>query len=267
MRSTPSQNSFKGFDYRTSECTRESDCANAQTSGEGSVKAEEVEYVPSFNLPLLVRAVGAILACSAGLINSVAFFELGWFVSHHTGTLSKVGFGQLEALAVLCSFVAGSVACGLLIAKDTVHIGLALYDFGLLSISGLLVATTLCHHNPYAKFFAAAACGLQNGMATFWGGTVVRLAGAYGYGRPALNTWILENIKRDRDAGHIQYPPAFGQAPLLQTRDLQQLPFGYGRGSGTIRRWLLDKAQELLGATDAVYDEVVASKTPKTIVN
>ncbi|CAK0870393.1 unnamed protein product [Prorocentrum cordatum] len=30
------------------------------------------------------------------------------------------------------------------------------------------------HHNRYAKFFAAAACGLQNGMASFWGGAVVR---------------------------------------------------------------------------------------------
>lgn len=135
---------------------------------------EEVDAVPTFNLPLLVRAVGAILACSAGLINSVAYFELEWFVSHQTGNLSKVGFGNMEALAVLLSFVAGSVACGLFIAKDTVHIGLALYDFGLLSISGLLIAATLMHHNPYAKFFAAAACGLQNGMATFWGGAVVR---------------------------------------------------------------------------------------------
>ncbi|CAK0822619.1 unnamed protein product, partial [Prorocentrum cordatum] len=92
-----------------------------------------VDAVPTFNLPLLVRAVGAVLACSAGLINSVAYFELEWFVSHQTGNLSKVGFGSMEALYVLLSFVAGSVACGLFIAKDTVHIGLALYDFGLLT--------------------------------------------------------------------------------------------------------------------------------------
>lgn len=141
---------------------------------EDVVVVEEVSAVPTFNMPILVRAVGAILAFNAGLINSVAFFELGWFVSHQTGTFSKVGFGNMEALYLLASFVFGSATCGLFIAKDTVHIGLALYDFGLLSISGLLVAATLCHHNQYAKFFAAAACGLQNGMATHWGGAVVR---------------------------------------------------------------------------------------------
>ena len=31
----------------------------------------------------------------------------------------------------------------------------------------------------------------------------------------------------------------------MQTRDLRPLPFGYGMGSGTIARWLDEKAQEV----------------------
>ena len=41
-----------------------------------------------------------------------------------------------------------------------------------------------------------------------------------------------------------QFPANWGQPPLRQTRDLRILPGGYGRGSGTLARWIqenLDK--------------------------
>ena len=61
--------------------------------------------------------------------------------------------------------------------------------------------------------------------------------------------------------GKVQYPPAFGKAPLAQTRDYVPLPFGYGKGSGTIRRWLTTKAKE-------VYMESVEEfETAKHCVN
>merc|ERR1719440_302783 len=40
--------------------------------------------------------------------------------------------------------------------------------------AGLLVATFFLAEHWVARFIAAAACGLQNGLATHWGGAVVR---------------------------------------------------------------------------------------------
>ena len=34
------------------------------------------------------------------------------------------------------------------------------------------------------------------------------------------------------------YPAHWGAPPRLQTRDLRLLPGGYGRGSGTLARWI-----------------------------
>ena len=34
------------------------------------------------------------------------------------------------------------------------------------------------------------------------------------------------------------YPANWGAPPLRQTRDLRVLPGGYGRGSGTLARWI-----------------------------
>ena len=48
----------------------------------------------------------------------------------------------------------------------------------------------------------------------------------------------------------VSYPPAFGEPPRMQTRDLRPLPFGYGMGSGTLATWLSRKAEE-------VYQETV----------
>ena len=43
------------------------------------------------------------------------------------------------------------------------------------------------------------------------------------------------------------FPANWGRPPLRQTRDLRPLPGGYGRGSGTLARWIqenLDKDAE-----------------------
>merc|ERR1712070_575490 len=49
-----------------------------------------------------------------------------------------------------------------------------LYDVCMIIQAGLLVATTFLAEHWVARFIAAAACGLQNGLATHWGGVVVR---------------------------------------------------------------------------------------------
>jgi len=126
---------------------------------------------------------GTLLAFCAGMVNAISFRALEKLVSHKTGSLSKVGLGihdssdvtdGLDAAMLVISFVFGSIVCGMLIGKNTIHFGLALYDFCLLGISGLLIATTLLDDKRLAALMAAGACGLQNGMATMWGGTVVR---------------------------------------------------------------------------------------------
>eukprot|EP00656_Telonema_subtile_P010219 TRINITY_DN14899_c0_g2_i1.p1 TRINITY_DN14899_c0_g2~~TRINITY_DN14899_c0_g2_i1.p1 ORF type:complete len:129 (-),score=14.84 TRINITY_DN14899_c0_g2_i1:238-624(-) len=34
------------------------------------------------------------------------------------------------------------------------------------------------------------------------------------------------------------FPESWGQPPRVQTRDLRELPGGYGRGSGTLAKWI-----------------------------
>jgi len=93
--------------------------------------------------------------------------------------LSKAGLyiedpSGIDALKLLAAFVLGSTTCGMFIAHDSIHFGLALYDICLITNSGLLVATTLFADHEGARYLAAGACGLQNGMATHWGGAVIR---------------------------------------------------------------------------------------------
>jgi uncharacterized membrane protein YoaK (UPF0700 family) len=135
-----------------------------------------------FNVSSTVRIGGAILAFNAGFVNAVAFLALSAFVSHVTGTWSRVGLGLEDpnvadagdSVLLVVAFMLGSSTCGLLIAHDTIHLGLALYDFGLIIESCLLIVTTFTAHLRVARYLACAACGLQNGMATHWGGAVIR---------------------------------------------------------------------------------------------
>mmetsp|Transcript_38606 Transcript_38606/g.69666 ORF Transcript_38606/g.69666 Transcript_38606/m.69666 type:complete len:398 (+) Transcript_38606:3-1196(+) len=151
----------------------------------GLSEREEGEEVPArqFKVPYVVRAGGAVLTMCAGIVNVTAFLHLDSFVSHTTGTLAKVGMGlQLDngqfdpgaLILMIASFMAGSLTCGLFIGKNKVHFGLALYDFGLLSVCFLTILTFLTAETGVAKYLSAAACGLQNGLCTEWGGAAIR---------------------------------------------------------------------------------------------
>lgn len=158
-----------------------------------TVKDADVEKTPDpqdgpkeaarvFNVSYTVRAGGAVLAFVAGTVNSVAFYALSRFASHLTGSWTKVGLGLEDSekadagdsVLLVISFVIGSILTGFLIAKDTVHFGMALYDICLLCETALLILATITHEDTIARYLAAAACGLQNGMATHWGGAVIR---------------------------------------------------------------------------------------------
>ena len=75
-----------------------------------------------------------------------------------------------------------------------------------------------------------------------------------------------EPMKEDWAHNHVQYPPEWGQPPLAQTRDLRQLPFGYGRGSGTLANWITDMAAAVGGEQVDEYVKAHALKfrTPKS---
>eukprot|EP00931_Biecheleriopsis_adriatica_P052032 TRINITY_DN3022_c0_g1_i1.p1 TRINITY_DN3022_c0_g1~~TRINITY_DN3022_c0_g1_i1.p1 ORF type:complete len:393 (+),score=69.50 TRINITY_DN3022_c0_g1_i1:55-1233(+) len=142
----------------------------------------------SFTSPsCVVMAAGTVLACCAGMVNAVAALQLGAFVSHVTGTVAKIGIRAeglhmgrdtpeefREACLLVVSFMFGALLCGVLIAKNEVHFGKSLYGVALLGNAVFLTTAAFFDHSELALYFAAAACGLQNGMCTMHFGAVVR---------------------------------------------------------------------------------------------
>ncbi|KAL3779530.1 hypothetical protein ACHAW5_001004 [Stephanodiscus triporus] len=53
-----------------------------------------------------------------------------------------------------------------------------------------------------------------------------------------------ENAAEHKIMSPPAYPERWGRPPLVQTRDYVQLPGNYGRGSGTLRKWILQKMEE-----------------------
>lgn len=106
-----------------------------------------------------------------------------------------------------------------------------------------------------------ASWGAPPESADGWGGDIVPLAGGYGLGRKELSAWILQMMQRDRDRRKTNYPPAFGKAPQVQTMDYGPLPFGYGSGSSTMRKWLTTKAKEVYHETPEEYDSSLVEFT------
>jgi len=118
------------------------------------------------------------------MVNVVGF--LGFehqAVTHLTGTTSMLaaaiaamdGPAILHFLAILGSFMAGTLFSGFFIQDSTLQLGRH-YGVALLLESLLLcVAVPLMQHHHMAGLYAAAcACGLQNAMVSTYSGAVVR---------------------------------------------------------------------------------------------
>jgi len=131
-----------------------------------------------------VVSFGTLLAACAGMVNVTAFLNLNAFVSHVTGTVSRLGM-RLEgsdpgewwvALLLVVCFMVGAFLCGLIVKGNEVHtqVDKVYYGVVLLGNSILLVAVTFLADHEFAKYLAAAACGMQNGMCTMHFGAVVR---------------------------------------------------------------------------------------------
>jgi len=133
-------------------------------------------------LGFTVTLGGALLSTCAGMVNSIAFYGLSSFVSHVSGTWSRVGMrvtsgayqDAAESAFLVLSFVVGSSICGCLISKNTVSLDRPLYGVVLLLNAAFLTFTVLISKSDAAPFVLAAACGLQNGMATSYSGAVIR---------------------------------------------------------------------------------------------
>lgn len=158
------------------------------SQSENHVKAHKTRK--SFTRPkFCVLILGWFLATCAGFVNTVAFLHWNMFVSHMTGTSTKIGM-QLEsydhgdsngmevckALGLIVAFVTGSFMCGLLIDKNQVHFGgKSFYGLALVINGVALITATLLPEMPViSSYLAAMACGLQNAMCTSNFGAVVR---------------------------------------------------------------------------------------------
>ncbi|MGO4263733.1 YoaK family protein [Lysobacter sp. TAB13] len=126
----------------------------------------------------------AALACVAGMVNVVGF--LGFehqAITHLTGTTTLLGAavidGDLRAvghlLGVIGAFVGGAVLSGLIIQDSTLRLGRR-YGVALAIEALLLLASVPLFERRWlaGALFAAAACGLQNAMATTYSGALIR---------------------------------------------------------------------------------------------
>jgi uncharacterized membrane protein YoaK (UPF0700 family) len=137
-----------------------------------------------FSLPRWVWSGAWALAFVAGFVNVVgllSFEHRG--VSHMTGITSTLAQALVEfkseaifhLLAIIAAFLAGSIGSGFLIQDSTLQLGRR-YGVALLVESILLFAAVplLNQQSNWGVYFTAAACGLQNAMASTYSGAVVR---------------------------------------------------------------------------------------------
>ncbi|NDK38739.1 DUF1275 domain-containing protein [Pseudoxanthomonas gei] len=135
-------------------------------------------------LPRWVWVGAGSLAFVAGIVNVVGY--LGFehqAITHLTGTTSLLGAAIVERdlraigrlLGVVLAFIAGAVASGLIIQDSTLQLG---RRYGVvLAIEALLLAAAvpLFERQLIAgALLAAAACGLQNAMASTYSGSLIR---------------------------------------------------------------------------------------------
>lgn len=135
-------------------------------------------------LPKWIEYGAFVLAAVAGCINAIALmgFEQQ-SVSHMSGTATLLGTSllggslatSLHLVGVLVSFFLGASVSGFLLHNTALKLGRH-YDTAL-TLEALLIFTAvylLSNDFLSGYFCAAAACGIQNALATTYSGAVVR---------------------------------------------------------------------------------------------
>ena len=135
-------------------------------------------------LPKWVEFGAFVLALVAGFVNAIGLLSFEHqSVSHLSGTATLIGTGFfnssfqtiLHLVGVLMSFLLGSILSGFLLHDSTLKLGRH-YDTALFLEAILLLVSLglLSLGSFYGHFFASAACGLQNALATTYSGAIIR---------------------------------------------------------------------------------------------
>ena len=140
--------------------------------------------MPFQNLPVWVQLGAFFLAVNAGMINVLGLMTvLHQAISHMTGNVSLLAInlvqGQWEsflyALAIITSYVLGSMYSGLILANSHFRLGRR-YGLPLSLVAFFILLCWLClpHWPRYALLWAAVAMGLQNAMISHYQGAIIR---------------------------------------------------------------------------------------------
>ena len=135
-------------------------------------------------LPRWVWLGGCLLAFVGGMVNVVALLSFGRLpVSHMSGNTSELGIAITEGNAALLrkvagisvSFLLGAMGSGALIRGESLKLGRRYSTALCLETAMLCVAINLLQHEFFAGVcLCAAACGLQNALASTYSGAIVR---------------------------------------------------------------------------------------------
>lgn len=135
-------------------------------------------------LPKWVEIGAFVLAFVAGFVNAIGLLSFDHqSVSHLSGTATLLGTSFLDAslqntmhlTGVIVAFLVGSSIAGFLLHGANLKLGRH-YDTALIieALLLLLALWFLTSGSFYGHFFASAACGLQNALATTYSGAIVR---------------------------------------------------------------------------------------------
>ena len=135
-------------------------------------------------LPKWVEIGAFFLALIAGIVNAIGLLSFDHqAISHVSGTATLLGTELLSSSfqsvihlsGVLVSFLLGASLAGFLLHGSTLKLGRH-YDTTLFFEAVLLLTSLwlLLSGSFYGHFFASAACGLQNAMATTYSGAIIR---------------------------------------------------------------------------------------------
>ncbi|MBY6196777.1 YoaK family protein [Vibrio hangzhouensis] len=134
-------------------------------------------------LPRWIESGAFVLSLLAGTVNAIGLMGFQHqAISHLSGTATLLGT-QLFAdwsvaahmFAIIISFLIGSAISGLFISNISLKLGRQYEWLLCIESAFLIIASYLLFHGSLSgTYFASAACGLQNALATTFSGAVVR---------------------------------------------------------------------------------------------
>lgn len=205
-------------------------------------------------LPPWVLLGGLVLSFIGGMVNAggyLSFYHQA--VTHMTGTTTLLGIafatGDVREVmkfgSVALSFLVGAALSGMIVRESTLRLGRR-YGIALCVESAMLLAATplMARNHESGLWLAAAACGLQNAMASSYSGAVVRtthVSGLYTDLGMFFGQW-LSGIAQD----------------ARRVRLYVVLVFGF-LGGGVVTAWLFPRFGEYSLLAPAVLTGLVGT--------